>query len=251
MIPRVIPVILLEGSSRLVKTRRFREPRYVGDVVNVARLFNEKEVDELIVLGVDARTTGIPWATLEQLAGECFMPVCYGGGVRSVDEMRRLFRLGFEKVALNTAAIDNVGLVRQAAAEFGSQAIVISVDATRSWRGRFSVCSDRGKKNRGLDPAAWARTVVDAGAGELLLTSVDRDGTYDGYDVDLVRHVSAHVSVPLIACGGARDLDDLRRVVDAGADAAAAGSIFVFHGPRRGVLVTYPDRARLDALFAR
>lgn len=248
---RVIPCLLLRGSG-LVKTVRFRDPKYLGDPINVVKIFNDKEVDELVLLDVLATVEGRrpPFDLLEQIASECFMPLCYGGGVRGMDDVRALFELGVEKVSLNAAAVEDPALIEAGAATFGSQSIIASIDVKRRLLGRYEVVTHRGEKGTGLDPVAFARTVEARGAGEILLTSVDRDGTMGGYDLELIRRVSEAVRIPVVACGGAGSVADLGRAVrEGGAAAAAAGSIFVFHGPHRGVLINYPSPAEIRAVM--
>jgi cyclase len=251
MMPRVIPCVLLQGS-RMVKTVGFRNPVYLGDVINAVRIFNDRGVDELLVLDTQAhRHPGsIQWPLVEQLAAECFMPVCYGGGIRNILEVQRLLRLGFEKVAITSAALEDLGLVERAARDHGCQSVVVGLEVTRTRFGRWRLSSHGGTRRDRRTPLEFARAAVAAGAGELLVQSVDRDGTGSGYDVDLVREISAHVEVPVIACGGAGSLQDVARVIhQGGASAAAAGSLFVFHGPHRAVLIHYPERKELDALL--
>jgi cyclase len=248
LIPRVIPCLLLKGSG-LVKTVRFDDPRYVGDIINAVRIFNEKEVDEIIILDVEAHTRPgrIKWDLIQDVASECFMPMCYGGGVTKVDEFRRLYGSGVEKVAVNTAAAEGLGLVEAAAREFGSQSVVVSIDVKKTLFGKYAVVTHGGRKKQRSDVAAYAKEVERAGAGEIMLTSVDRDGTQNGYDLELLQTVTGAVRIPVIACGGAGRLADFRAAVDAGASAVAAGSMFVFHGPHRAVLITYPERHELES----
>lgn len=252
MIPRrVIPCLLLRHSG-LVKTVQFRDPVYLGDPINIVRIFNEKEADELILLDTTATLEGRSpaFGIVEKLAGECFMPLCYGGGVRSTDDMKRLFQLGVEKVALNSMAVERPELVRTAADLFGSQSVVVSIDVRRRPFGRYEVCSRGGTQAGGRDPAEFATAMEREGAGELLVTSIDRDGTMQGYDLDLLRHVTGAVGLPVIACGGAGRLEHLVAAVrDGGASAAAAGSLFVFQGKHRAVLISYPGPAEIDAAF--
>ncbi len=245
---RIIPVLLLRGSG-FVKTVRFKDPVYLGDSFNTVRLFNEKETDELIILDIDAtiQGRGPRFDFLRDLASECFMPVSYGGGVRTVEDMRRLFEAGFEKVSINSAAIKNPQLISQAAREFGSQSVVVSLDVRRRMFGRHEVFVENGKKATGMSPIEAAQRAVDLGAGEILLNSIDLDGTMTGYDLELIENIARSVSVPLIACGGAGNLNHMVEVIDeAGASAAAAGSVFVFTGRHRAVLITYPTQAELN-----
>jgi cyclase len=246
--PRVIPTLLLE-SGGVIKTTRFRSPRYIGDPINVVRLFNDMEVDELVLLDVAAQEPNLRF--LADLTDECFMPVSYGGGVGKLADMDRLFALGIEKVALNGAAVRTPELVRQAADAFGSQSVVVSIDVARNWRHKPRVFVQRGTRSTGLDPVTHARRMESEGAGEILLNSIDRDGTMTGYDLDLVREVAHAVHIPVIACGGAGHLDHVRAVLrEGGAAGAAAGSFFIYSGPHRGILVSYPPPTDIAGLLA-
>lgn len=248
---RVIPCLLLQDRG-LVKTVRFKDPRYVGDPINVVRIFNDKEVDELILLDISRTAASKPvnFDLVEEIASECFMPLAYGGGVRSLDDFQRLFSLGVEKVILNTAATTQPELVKEAARRYGSQSIVVAIDARHSLFGGHRVYSHCGTHKTALDPAEHARVAVEAGAGEILVNSIERDGTYAGYDLDLIRSVTEAVGVPVIACGGAGRIEDFAAAVkEGGASAVAAGSLFVFHGRHRAVLVSYPEYSQLQALF--
>lgn len=249
---RAIPVLLLRGGG-LVKTVRFKNPTYLGDPINIVKLFNDKEADELVLLDITATPAnrGPRFDLLAQITSECFMPLCYGGGVRTLDDMHALFNLGIEKVAVNSYAVQNPSFITAAAERFGSQSVIVSVDVKRTLFGRYQVVTHGSKRGTGLDPVEFARQAEREGAGELLLNSVDRDGTMEGYDLDLVRRVSHAVSIPVVACGGAGRIADLAHVVnDAGASAAAAGSLFVFQGRHRAVLINYPSPSELHGLFA-
>jgi cyclase len=229
-----------------VKTRRFREPKYVGDPINAVRIFNDKEVDELMVLDIDARREerGPNFEIIEELAGECFMPLCYGGGIRTAEEAKTVFALGVEKVALQSAFLRDPKIVRQVADHAGEQAVVVSLDVERNWLGR--------ERLRGARTRDWREALTEAvrsGAGEILLTSVEREGTLGGMDTQLIADASAMVDVPLIANGGAGSLADIEAAVKAGASAVAAGAFFVFHGPHRAVLITYPRYDQLRRLW--
>ncbi len=243
---RVIPTLLLHRDG-LVKTARFRDPVYIGDPINTLRIFNEKEVDEIALLDIDATRAGRPpdIARIADLAGECFMPLAYGGGVTTVAQVEAILRAGVEKVVINSAAARDPGLVEEAASRFGSQAIVASIDVRRpAWRGTH-VRTHGGTSDTGREPAAYARSLESAGAGEVLLTAIDREGTYSGYDLDLVRRVAGSVGVPVIASGGARGIDDFVGAVRAGASAVAAGRLFVFARRRQGILINFPEPAVL------
>lgn len=242
LINRVVPVLLIQDGL-LVKTEKFKKPVYVGDPVNAVRIFNDKEVDEVVVLDMDPSRTGsaIKLDLIEELAGEAFMPVAYGGGITTPDTARRIVGLGIEKVVVNTAA-SQPGLIAGISGTLGSQAVVGSVDVKRR-RGRTLAWTAGGSRTTGLAPLDQAQRLVEEGVGEIFLNSIDRDGTMGGLDLDLIRTVSAGVSVPVLACGGAGGLDHLREALSAGASAVGAGSMFVFHGRHRAVLITYPPRA--------
>lgn len=247
---RVIPVLLLRGKG-LYKTVKFKDPTYVGDPLNTIRLFNEKEANEIIVLDITASAEGRGpnFDFLEDLASECFMPFAYGGGVTDVEQIRRLFYLGAEKAVVNASAFDRPELIDDGARIFGSQSIVVSIDVKKKMLGGYEVCTNNGKKGRSKKPGAFAKEVEDRGAGEILINSIDRDGTLSGYDIDLIHEVADAVSVPVIACGGANGPADFRNAIAAGANAVSAGSYFVFQGRHRAVLISYPTEQELNAIF--
>jgi len=246
---RVMPCLLLK-ESKLVKTVKFDKPDYIGDPINAVMIYNEKEVDELIFLDITATVSNKEPAfkIISEIATECFMPFTYGGGINSIDDMTRIFSLGVEKIAINSYAVKESSFITKAAELFGSQSIVSSIDVKRVG-GSYKVFTHSGKKNSGLDPVEWARTVERLGAGEILLTSIDRDGTMEGYDTELIRKVSEAVSVPIIACGGAGKIEDFAKAVTAGASAVAAGSLLVYHGPAKGVLINFPSRKSLEEIL--
>jgi cyclase len=248
--PRVIPVLLLTESG-VVKTRRFREGRYVGDPINALRVFNEKEVDEIVILDIEATKTGRgpDFARIRDLASECFMPMGYGGGVRSVADAERLFAVGVEKVILGTVAVEDPGVVTSISRHAGAQSVVVCLDVGRNWLGKPRVSIRSGGSVTDLDPIDAARRMEELGAGELLLQYVDRDGTGAGYDLGLLGQVAKAVRIPVVVCGGAGKLTDFRDAFAAGASAAAAGSFFVFYGKHRAVLITYPSPAELANLY--
>jgi imidazole glycerol-phosphate synthase subunit HisF len=248
---RVIPALLLRDGG-LVKTRQFKDAKYVGDPINAIRIFNEKEVDELMVLDIVASKHGREpdYAMIELFAGECFMPLCYGGGVSTVEQAARIFDLGVEKISLQSAAINDITLISRIAERFGSQSVVVSVDIKRNWLNRPGLHQSSTGKTRKLAWLDFARQAVAAGAGEVLINAVDRDGEMQGMDLDLIREASAALTVPLIALGGVGSLQDIKAAVDAGASAVAAGAFFVFHGPHRAVLITYPLYQELEILLS-
>lgn len=242
----MIPILLMQGGG-LYKTIRFSNPVYIGDPINTVKIFNEKEVDELIVLDISASrdNTAPNFNKLEELAGEAFMPMGYGGGVTSVAEMRKIVFLGFEKIILNSVAIMRKEIIKEGVALLGSQSIVVSVDYKRNLFGKSTVYGFSGRKNSGISPVDFAREMEDSGVGELILHSVDRDGTYASYDFDMIHKVSSAVSIPIVACGGAANVSDFLKAVEAGASAVAAGSLFVFKGKHRAVLLNYPSQDEL------
>lgn len=249
--PRIIPCLLIHNGG-LVKTTQFSDPKYVGDPLNAVRIFNEKEVDELMVVDIDASRVGrSPDETLvSQLAAECRMPLCYGGGVKTVEQIERLISLGVEKVAVSSAAVDDPDLIRRAADRVGSQSVVVVIDVkTTGLMKKPEVVVLNATKRTGLDPVSFASRVVELGAGEIVLNSVDRDGRMQGYDLKLVEQVRKAVGVPVTVLGGAGSLDDIRQLVTRfPVIGAAAGSLFVFKGKYRAVLINYPQREDLDAL---
>lgn len=250
---RVIPILLLQRGG-VYKTVRFSKPVYIGDPVNAVKIFNEKEVDELLVLDISASRNSQPpdFKKIAEIAGEAFMPMGYGGGVRSVEDMRRIIFCGYEKIVINSAAVSNPQIIKEGAAQLGSQSVVVSVDYRRNLFGKFRVYVEGGAKNAGVDPLDFAKQMQDLGAGELILHSIDRDGTYASYDLEMIRKVSSEVSVPIVACGGAAAIADFEKAIQAGASAVAAGSLFVYHSTTRGVLLNYPSQEELNAsLFSK
>lgn len=247
---RLIPFLLLHDGG-LVKTQRFANPVYVGDPINTLHIFNEKEVDEIVLLDIMAsRERRSPdYAAIEEYAGECFMPLTYGGGVGSVAEAAQLFRIGVEKICLQTAALGDLRLISDLAAKFGSQAVVVSVDVRRNWIGSPKLFSAASRSLRRESWLEFAQQAQAAGAGEIVMNAVDKDGTLAGPDLELVSQAAAALTVPLIALGGISSLGDVKATIDAGASAVGAGAFFVFFGPHRAVLITYPQQSELEALL--
>jgi len=244
---RVIPVLLLRGKG-LVKTVKFKDPKYIGDPINSVRIFNEKEVDELVFLDITATPEGRSpdFELLADIASEAFMPMAYGGGIASLDQVQRVFALGFEKVIIDTAAYKDPQLIQDAVAIYGSQSIVGCVDVRKTLLGRYELNSHAGKSKQPVSLRGHVQELERQGVGEIIVNAVDRDGTQSGYDLKLIREVSSSVSVPVVACGGASSIDDFVAAVhEGGASAVAAGSLFVFVGPHRAVLINYPARAEL------
>lgn len=241
---RIIPALLLMHDG-LYKTVRFKSPKYVGDPINTVRIFNEKGADEIVLLDIGAsrEKSAINYKKIGEIAGEAFMPMGYGGGVRTFDDAKRVFDAGFEKVIVNTAAAENPSLIGKIAKVYGSQSAVVSIDAKSGWAGGYKVYTAGGTKSTGRSPADYARDMESAGAGEVLVNSIDRDGTWDGYDLKLIRTVSEAVSVPVVACGGASGMEDFRKAVtEGGASAVAAGSMFVYQKKGMGVLISFPSQ---------
>lgn len=248
---RIIPVLLLDGTSA-VKSCKFGPGRYIGDIVNAAQIFNDKLADELMVVDIGVHGKGAsPARVIEHLAEECFMPLTFAGGIDSVERARELFRSGIEKVAINTAFVEGGDLIAEAVQQFGSQSVVASIDAMREADGSYQVYSRGGQRALGVDPVTMAERAVAQGAGEILIQSIDRDGTRTGYDHALVRSVVDAVGVPVVALGGADTLEDIVSVMrDDGAAAAAAGSFFAFYGKLQAVLITYPRPEQRERAFA-
>jgi cyclase len=239
--PRIIPSLLIHNGA-LVKTVRFSEPRYVGDPLNAVRIFNEKQVDELAVFDIDATPNGVQpnFTLIERLASECRMPLCYGGGVSTLAHIERIIALGVEKVAMASALVTDPGLLADAAMRVGRQSLVAVLDVRRTNTG-YEVYLANGTRATGLDAVAFAHECAQRGAGEIVINTIDRDGTMEGYDLDLARRIRAAVSVPMTMMGGAGSLDHITQLVRVvGVVGAAAGSLFVFKGTRRAVLLNYP-----------
>jgi len=242
---RVIPCLLLHQGG-LYKTIKFQKPKYIGDPINAVRIFNDKEVDELIVLDIDVTIEDRPidFALIERIAAQCFMPVGYGGGVRTVEDARRLFSLGVEKIVINSAAVEKPDLISELSRTFGAQAVVISIDVNRrAFSGRQEVFIRGGRKGTGLDPVKHAMKMEELGAGEIFINAIYKDGTMSGYDIALIKSISSAVSVPVIASGGAASSDDIVRAIkQGGASAAAAGALFVYQSRGAGVLINYVNQ---------
>jgi len=249
--PRLIPCLLVQNGG-LVKTVNFSNPKYVGDPINAVRIFNEKEVDELVVLDIDAtiKRDEPDYQLISHLASECRMPLCYGGGVQTVTQIEKIISLGVEKVAISSAVIENVKLIPNAATRVGSQSLVVVIDVKKTGLlRRHEVVTHNGTRRTGLNPVEFATHVAELGAGEIVINSVDRDGEMKGYDLDLVENVRKQINLPLTVLGGAGSLEDLRELVERfGLIGAAAGSLFVFKGKYRAVLINYPNQEEKEAL---
>ncbi len=249
---RVIPILLLQNNG-LVKTVRFKNPTYIGDPINAVKIFNEKEVDELAFIDIEAtvKQKEPDYAKIEEIASECFMPLAYGGGIRNLEQIKRIIGIGVEKVILNTSLATNIGLISEAAKVFGNQSVVASVDVRKDLFGRNACYTHSGKNKVKEKLSDFVKTIEAAGAGELILTSIDREGTFGGYDIDLLRSVCSLVKIPVVANGGASKIEDFANAMThGGASAVAAGSLFVYKSENRGVLISYPSQKDLkEKLF--
>jgi cyclase len=250
--PRIIPCLLVKDKG-LVKTVNFKNPKYVGDPLNAVRIFNEKEVDELIVLDIDAtaQNRDPDYKMIEHLAAECRMPLCYGGGVKTSEQVARIIGLGVEKVALSSAAIKNPTLISESAEKVGNQSVVVVLDVRKDEKkGTYFIWTNNGNKKTGISPVEYAREFEKLGAGEIVINSIDNDGMMKGYDLNLAVEIRKAVNLPLSILGGAGSLDDLGLLIkNLGTIGAAAGSLFVFKGVYRAVLINYPNCGEKDKLL--
>jgi cyclase len=247
---RAIPCLLLKNNG-LVKTVKFSTPTYIGDPINAVKIYNEKEVDELIFLDITATNENREpdYNLVHRIATECFMPFSFGGGVRSIECIKKLLRLGVEKVILNTISHENPEFVRQAADTFGSSTIIAAIDIKKNFWGKYRRYIKSGKKAVNGDVIECARRLEYLGAGELFINSIDRDGVMQGYDIEIINSIAHSVSIPVIACGGAGNLGHIKDlIIRTPISAAAAGSIFVYHGRLKGILVNYPSQDELTQL---
>ena len=247
---RVIPSLSISHSD-LVKTKLFKHPKYVGDPINAIHIFNEKEVDELMVLDITASQDFQEpnYSLIEQFAGECFMPLAYGGGISSMEQAARIFSLGVEKICIQTEALRRPTFVTELANEFGSSSVIVSLDLKRNWLKQRKVFNRVLGKSVNTDWLQVIKELVAAGAGEVLLNCVDKDGTLSGADLEAINIASEAIDVPLIAVGGISSLNDIKEAFSAGASAVAAGSFFVFYGPQSAVLISYPSQSELEEIF--
>lgn len=250
-IKRIIPCLLLRNNG-LVKTVKFKESTYIGDPINTIKIFNEKEVDEIFFLDIDATRLKKepPYDLIQNIASECFMPFAYGGGIHSLLQIERIIKSGAEKIIINTQAFLGKNFLKEAVQQFGSSTIAVSIDVKKEFLKGNIVYVKGGTQSTGLNPVDYAREIENAGAGEILINSIDRDGVMEGYDIELIKSISGSIKIPIIACGGAGRLNDFSQAVkQGGASAAAAGSFFIFHGKRRAVLITYPSYSEITNLF--
>ncbi|CAE79562.1 AglZ/HisF2 family acetamidino modification protein [Bdellovibrio bacteriovorus] len=250
--PRIIPCLLVKDGG-LVKTVKFKDPKYVGDPINAVKIFNEKRADELIVVDIDATVNGVEpnYKMISNLAMECRMPLCYGGGVRTAAQAKKIVSLGVEKVAISAAALENMSLITQMAEEIGRQSVVVVLDVKKRLLGRtFDVWTHNGTKNTKREFIEVAKEAEQLGAGEIVVNSIDDDGKMSGYDVALIKKLRESVKIPVTVLGGAGSLDDISKVIEeCGTVGVAAGSLFVFKGPYKAVLINYPDLRQKDEMI--
>lgn len=249
--PRIIPCLLVHEGG-LVKTVRFRDPKYVGDPINAVKIFNEKEADELMVLDIDATVAGDEpnFRLIAQFAAECRMPLCYGGGIKTVEQATKIIGLGVEKVAVSSAALSDPKLITAIAVEIGSQSVVVVLDVKKTLFGKYEVCTHNGRKSVGRTPVEVAQQAEALGAGEIVINSIDQDGQMKGYDLALAAQVREVIGLPMTVLGGAGSLADVGRLISTcGIVGAAAGSLFVFKGTYRAVLISYPDQAQKEDIL--
>lgn len=249
--PRIIPSLLVQDNG-LVKTFNFKNPKYVGDPINAVKIFNEKEVDELAVFDIDATSNGVEpnYSLIERLANQSRMPLCYGGGVKTVEQAQRIFSLGIEKIALSSAVLKNPELITSIAERVGSQSVIVVLDVKKKPFGGYEVYTHNGKKSTGINPIKFAEEAQKLGAGEIIINSIDQDGLMKGYDMNLIDKIRNAISLPLTVLGGAGSLDDIAKVIDRhGIIGVAAGSLFVFKGVYRAVLISYPTKEEKERLY--
>jgi cyclase len=248
---RIIPCLLLKDDS-LVKTVNFKKPAYIGDPVNTARIFNELEVDELVLLDISATNNNRKpdFKILAELANECFMPLAYGGGINNFEDAKKIFKIGIEKVIINTVVFEKPEFVTQLAEHFGNQAVVVSIDVKKNFFGKHQVYSNSGSKKQKIDPVEWAIEVEKLGAGEILLTAIHQEGTWSGFDLDIIKKISNAVKIPIIANGGASSISDIEKaVIEGQASAVSLGSMVVYQNKGMGVLVNFPDKNNFEMIL--
>ncbi len=243
---RIIPVLLLSKGG-LYKTVQFQKAKYIGDPINAVKIFNEKEADELLLLDYTASKEKrvIDYKKIAEIAGEAFMPMAYGGGIQNFEDAKKVFDAGFEKVVLNSVLFNNLPLINEIARVYGEQAVVGSIDVKKNLFGKYKVYSHSGSNNTGHDPVEWAKTQEQNGVGEIMINSIERDGTWEGYDEILIKKVADAVMVPVIACGGAGNTEDFKKAVAVGASAVAAASMFVYQKKGMGVLISFPSSLKI------
>lgn len=249
--PRIIPCLLLHDNG-LVKTVNFKNPKYVGDPINAVRIFNEKEVDELVFFDIDATVLNNEpnYSLIERISNQSRMPLCYGGGIKTVEQAKRVFGLGVEKIALSSSVIDNPSLITQIGDQVGAQSVIVVLDVKKKLFGGYEVFTHNGKKARGIDPFKFVKKVQKLGAGEIVINSIDKDGLMNGYDISLIKKIREITSLPITVLGGAGSIEHLAEIIEKnGIIGASAGSLFVFKGPYKAVLINYPDSRQKNILY--
>jgi cyclase len=249
--PRILPSLLIHENG-LVKTVNFKNPKYIGDPINAVKIFNEKEVDELAVFDIDATVLGKEpnYSLIERLASQSMMPLCYGGGVKTVEQAQRIFSLGIEKIALSSAVLQNPQLITEIADRVGAQSVIVVLDVKKKLLGGYEVYTHNGKKATGINPFKFVEEAQKLGAGEIVINSIDKDGVMKGYELDLIAKVREKISLPMTVLGGAGSLDDIEKVINQhGVIGVAAGSLFVFKGPYKAVLINYPTQLEKNKIF--
>ncbi|MGE6397491.1 AglZ/HisF2 family acetamidino modification protein [Chryseobacterium scophthalmum] len=249
--PRIIPSLLIQDNG-LVKTVNFKNPKYVGDPINAVKIFNEKEVDELAIFDIDATTKGLEpnYSLIERIANQSRMPLCYGGGVKTVEQAQKIFGLGIEKIALSSSVLQNPDLIKQIADRVGAQSVIVVLDVKKKLLGGYEVYTHNGKKSTGINPFKFIEQAQELGAGEIVINSIDQDGVMKGYDMSLIEKAREKTSLPMTVLGGAGSLEDIKKVIDKHKIiGVAAGSLFVFKGKYKAVLINYPTKDEKENLL--
>ena len=249
--PRIIPSLLVHDKG-LVKTVKFKNPKYVGDPINAVKIFNEKEVDELAIFDIDATVLGREpdYGLIEKLANQSRMPICYGGGVKTAEQAQKIFGLGIEKIALSSSVINDPKLISEISERVGSQSVIVVMDIKKKLLGGYEIYTHNGKKSTGIDPVSFATKVQEFGAGEIIINSIDQDGMMKGFDMNLISKIREVVNIPVTVLGGAGNINDIKKIIQKyGIIGVAAGSLFVFKGKYKAVLINYPDRNIKEQIY--
>ncbi len=248
--PRVVPVLTISDNN-LVKTFNFKNPRYIGDPINAIKIFNEKEVDELIIIDIDATKKNIEpnYSLIEDMCSECFMPLVYGGGIKNIEQARRIFSLGIEKICIQSIAFSNSNFIKDLNNEFGKQSIILSMDLKKDLFKKYRFYNNKTKRCEKFNYINKVQNLIDLGVGELLINSVNKDGSMSGPEKELIQEFRQNIDIPLIYIGGISSLEDIQNAVKAGANAIGASSFFIFYGPHKAVLLTYPSYDKIEEIF--
>ena len=249
--PRIIPSLLVHDKG-LVKTVKFKNPKYVGDPINAVKIFNEKEVDELAIFDIDATVLGIEpdYGLIEKLANQSRMPICYGGGVKTVEQAQKIFGLGIEKIALSSSVINDPKLISEISERVGSQSVIVVMDIKKKLLGGYEIYTHNGKNSTRIDPISFAIKAQEFGAGEIIINSIDQDGMMKGFDMNLISKIREVVNIPVTVLGGAGNINDIKKMIQKyGIIGVAAGSLFVFKGKYKAVLINYPDKNIKEQIY--